>query len=445
MNWALMLLGIPALLLLHGFFVAAEIGAVSARRHRLAQLAANGVRAAIKFLPVTQDASRFAAYVSACQVGISLTGLVLGYWGYAYLALPLDPWLGQRLELSEMGARILAVTLVLTTMMSLLVLLGELVPKSLALLEPEKAAVRTSTLMRKMTTLFKPVTFIYDRMSRFLLARLGLSEAAWQNTHVHSPEEIQILVEESGAQGLLEEEEQRLLENTLRLRDFTARHAMIPRTKMFTASLELPIPELLKLLAESNYSRLPLYRESPDQIEGVVHLKDLLCLSRDPAQVEHVSQVMLKVPYVPETVPVDELFNQLQRKHYHMAIVVDEFGGTAGMVTLEDLIERIFGDFEDEFDPPELTAELRSGRLFLAGDVLVEDLNEWLDVELDSDLADSVGGLVVAELGQVPEPGAEVTIAGIPFRVERVEGKWAARVSLVVTEEQAAHFQEHYD
>lgn len=442
MSWALILLGIPALLLMHGFFVTAEIGAVSARRHRLAQLAANNVKAARDFLPVTQDAQRFGAYVSACQVGITLTCLVLGYWSYAFLAMKLDDVLAAQFQLSATPARLLAVTLVLFVMTSLLVLLGELVPKSLALLRPEQATVATAGLMCRVARLFRPFTFVYDGTARFFLARIGLSEATWQNTHVHSPEEIQILVEESGAEGLLEEEEQRLLENTLRLREFTARHAMIPRTQMFTASVDLPVKELLRLLAESPYSRLPLYRDSPDQIVGVVHLKDLVCLVRDNSHVEHVSQVMLPVPYVPETVPVDDLFNQLQRKHYHMAIVLDEFGGTSGMVTLEDLIERIFGDFEDEFDPPEPQAELKSGRLYMAGDVLVEDVNAWLDLELDSEMVDTVGGLVMDAQGDVPEPGSEVEVGDFKFRVERVEGNWVARVSLPVTPEQAALFEE---
>lgn len=444
MSWALILLGIPALLLLHGFFVTAEIGAVSARRHRLAQLAANNVQAAKEFLPVTQDPYRFNAYVSACQVGITLTCLVLGYWSYAFLAMPLKDVLAARFGLGDTVTRLLAVTLMLGVMASLLVLLGELVPKSLALLKPENAAIGTAGFMCRLARLFRPFTYVYDGTARFLLTRMGLSEATWQNTHVHSPEEIQILVEESGAEGLLEEEEQRLLENTLRLREFTARHAMIPRTQMFTASVDLPIKELLKLLAESPYSRLPLYKESPDHIVGVVHLKDLVCLSRDPDCVESVEQVMLKVPYVPETVPVDELFNQLQRKHYHVAIVLDEFGGTSGMVTLEDLIERIFGDFEDEFDPPEAQAELKNERLYLAGDVLVEDLNEWLDVELDSEMVDTIGGLVMDAQGDVPQPGTEVEIQGFTFRVERVEGKWVARVSVPITPEQAASFEEAY-
>lgn len=441
MSWAL-LLGIPILLMLHAFFVTAEIGAVSARRHRLAQLAANGVEAAKEFLPVTQDAQRFVAYISACQVGITLTCLVLGYWSYSYLATGLRPLLAARGHLTPMSSHLLAVSLVLAVMASLLVLLGELVPKSLALVRPEKAAVATSRLMGRLAWLLRPFTFVSDRTARFVLDRVGLSEAAWQSRHVHSPEEIQILVEESGAEGLLDEEERRLLENTLRLREFTARHAMIPRTQMFTASVDLPVQELLRLLAESPYSRLPLYRDSPDHIVGVVHLKDLICLTRDCSHVDNVAQVMHTVPYVPETVPVDDLFNQLQRKHYHMAIVLDEFGGTSGMVTLEDLIERIFGDFEDEFDPPELAAELKNERLYLAGDVLVEDLNEWIDLELDTEMVDTVGGLVMDARGEVPEVGTVVEAGGIPFRVERVEGKWVARVSLPVTPEQAVAFEE---
>ncbi|MEW6279862.1 MAG: hemolysin family protein, partial [Candidatus Eremiobacterota bacterium] len=381
--------------------------------------------------------------VSACQVGITLAGLVLGYYGYEHLALHLASFLATGYGLDAELAHSLSVLGVLVVLTGLLVTLGELLPKSIALQHPERAVLSTYPWMRVSAWLFRPLTWVFNRTGWLLLRKLGVSDAAWQSSHVHTPEEIQILVEESGAQGLLEDEEKRLLENTLRLREFTARHAMIPRTQMFAASVDLPVDELLRLLAESPYSRLPLYRESPDQIVGVVHLKDLLCLTRLGQPVADLKSVMLAVPYVPETLPVEKLFSQLQRKHYHMAIVVDEFGGTAGMVTLEDLIERIFGDFEDEFDPVVPTAEVRGDRLYLAGDVLVEDLNEWLDLEIDSGLADSVGGLVMAEAGGVPEPGLEVRLHEHQFRVEQVEGKWVARVSLAVTPEQIERYREH--
>jgi CBS domain containing-hemolysin-like protein len=278
-------------------------------------------------------------------------------------------------------------------------------------------------------------------------------ELAAEHTHIHSPEEIAILVEESGAGGLLQAQEQRLIENTLWLRRGTVRQAMIPRTRVLAAPVDQPCDELFVLLANSPFSRLPLYDGSIDDIVGVVHLKDLLCLrsrseslevqpgvSPDPPTAQ---QVMVPSLFVPQSMPIDEAITLLQLKRYHVAVVLDEYGGTAGIVTLEDLIEEIFGELQDEFDqevPP--FRALPGNRVVVRWDWLVETLNEILDLDLPVDQADTLGGLVLNELGHVPAVGDLVRFGDITLRVERVDGKAVSAVSLPVSPDQVERLRE---
>jgi putative hemolysin len=262
------------------------------------------------------------------------------------------------------------------------------------------------------------------------------------HAHVHEPEEIRMLVEESRAGGLLQREERRLLENTLRLRELTVGEVMLPRVRMVAASVDEPCHILLASLANSTYSRMPLYAGSIDNIVGIVHLRDLLCLSTC-AEPQPVRNVMRQVPFVVESASVETVFLQLQEEQDHVAIVVDEFGGTAGMVTLEDLIEEIFGDLQDEFDQePPAVQVWPDNRVVLRGDTTVEDANYWLDLDLPSGEADTIGGLVLSVLGAVPVVGQAIEVNGLSFRVESMEGHAVGALSVVVEPRQAQRIQE---
>jgi putative hemolysin len=217
---------------------------------------------------------------------------------------------------------------------------------------------------------------------------------------------------------------------------------MIPRTRMFAASVDLPVGELLELLAESPYSRLPLYEESVDNIVGLVHLKDLLCLHQFEDDTS-VRAVMREMRFVFESTPADEVFVTLQKQQYNMAIVLDEYGGTAGMVTLEDLVEEIFGELQDEFDIELPVLQIQSdNRIVLRGDALIADLNDWLDLYLDSDEVDTLAGLLLSEAGDVPDEKDEFEIAALCWRVEKMNGKAIQSVSVVVSPEKARQLRE---
>lgn len=442
MSWLIVVATIAILIGFNALYVAAEFATISARRSRLVQLAEEeNNRSARLLLPLVEDIYKLDRYVAACQIGITLSSLILGYYGQASLSKILAPYLVRLGDFSELAAQSIAATAVLVLLTVLQVVLGELVPKNIGVRYPEKLAMATVIPMRWSLAVFGPLIWFFNGSGQRLLRLMGVTEAS-EHAHIHAPEEILMLVEESGAGGLLEKEEMRLLENTLRLRELTVRQVMIPRTRMFSASVNEPVGGLLIQLAESPYSRLPLYEESVDSIVGMVHLKDLLCLQQKGSDLS-VRSVMREIQFTFESTPADEVFVMLQKQQYNMAIVLDEYGGTAGMVTLEDLVEEIFGELQDEFDVELPVLQIKSNnRIIIRGDTLISDLNEWLDLYLEDEEVDTIGGLILSEAGRVPEEREEITIGEITLRVEKMDGKGINTVSLVVSPEKARQLRE---
>lgn len=434
MIWLLIFLIVSFLILVNALYVAAEFSTVSARRSRLAQLAAEGDASAQALIPIIEDPNRLDNYIATCQLGITISSLLLGFYAQGSVADALAPLLVGRVGFSEVAVRSILATVVLLFFTVLQALLGELVPKNIGLQYPERLALLTSLPLRWSMTVFRPLIWFFNGSGRLLMRLVRLNPVS-EGAHVHSPQEILMLVEESSAGGLLASEERRLLENTLQLRESLVRQVMIPRTRVLSRPVDRPCEELLSELAESNFSRMPLYRRSIDDVVGVVHLKDLLCLSRtDPPH--DVTSILRPVRFVPETMPVEQVFTRLQHQRDHVAIVLDEYGGTAGMVTLEDLIEEIFGDLQDEFDPVIPRFRMMSeDRLVVRGDVLVKDLNEWLHLYLPSEEVDTIGGLVLNEIGHVPRVGEEIQMEDLTLRVEGMAGKGVSAVSMPVTPE----------
>jgi CBS domain containing-hemolysin-like protein len=258
------------------------------------------------------------------------------------------------------------------------------------------------------------------------------------------------MVKESSAGGVLDQEERRLLVNTLELRHTTARRAMIPRNRMIAAPIERPCQELFQLLADSPYSRLPLYEESIDNIVGVVHLKDLMLLqytsTTQPGQDQssQLRQILHEAQFVPDSMLIEDVMALLQQTHSNVAIVIDEYGGTAGLITFEDLVEEIIGEFQDEFDPENSALVLQDNeRMLVRGDVQIEDLNELLGIYLPTDNVDTVGGLVTSTLGRIPNIGEEVTIGETILRVEKMAQNRVLEISLPVSPTQVERLQEY--
>ena len=436
MTWFIVFLVLTILIFFTALYVAAEFSIVSSRRSRLSRLASEGNRLARILVPIVRDSGKLDNYIAACQVGITISSLMLGFYGQARLSPVLKPTVQNLGGFSSAAAQSISAVLILLFLTSLQVILGELLPKSVGIQYPERLALLTIIPMRWSIALFRPLIWIFNGSGQLILKLTGLSQQT-DNIHIHSPQEIVMLFEESSAGGLLDVEERRLLKNSLHLRQLAVRQVMIPRNRILAASVDQDCSDLLELLADSPYSRLPLYQQSIDNIVGIVHLKDLLCLRLQTGD-HNVREAMRPALFIPETLPVDEVFALLQRKRYHIAVVLDEYGGTAGIVALEDLIEEIFGEFQDEFDletrPP--IRILSKDQILIRGDMLIEELNEILDLYLPSQNIDTIGGLVLNELGYVPEEGERLRVAGVSLTVASMDGNAVTAVSMEVTPEQ---------
>ncbi len=443
------------LIAVNGLYVAAEFSAVSARRPRLAQMADEGQGPAGAMLDIVETPHKLDTFVAACQLGITVSSLVLGYYGQAQIMKMLQPLLAQLPSSAQLTAQSISAVAILIFLTTFQVVLGELAPKNMALQRPEKLAILTLPIMRWSMFLFRPLITLFNGSGQLVLRLMGV-QAVGEHTHIHSPEEILMLVEESSAGGVLDEEERRLLVNTLHLRELTAGKIMLPRNRMLAAPIDLACRELLTLLAESPYSRLPVYEGDIDNIMGVIHLKDLLrAYAEQQINPENAANpppwdarsILRPATFLPDSMPVDEAMTAMQRDRTNLAIVLDEYGGTAGLLTIEDLIEEIIGEFQDEFDVEQPPVKLLSGnRLQVQGDVLIDDLNETLGLYLPSESANTIGGLTLHKLGSEPHPGDVVelpTLEGIlSVRVETVLGHGVGAVSFDITPAQAARLDE---
>ncbi|MBS1252135.1 MAG: hypothetical protein MAG451_01171 [Anaerolineales bacterium] len=440
MSWLIVLSILAVLILFTTLYVAAEFAIVSARRSRLAQAASEGKRDALLLLSIVEDPRQLDTYVAACQIGITASSLTLGYYGQAALTPIISPLVAEIGDVSQTAVQSVVATGVLLFLTTLHVILGEVVPKNVGIQYPERLALLTAVPMRWSMAVFRPLIWFFNGSGQLILDLIGLTPTT-EHAHIHSPDEIQLLVEESTEGGLLDAEEQRLLTNTLRLREQPVRQVMIPRTQILSARADKPRDELLELLADSPFSRLPLYGESIDDIVGVVHLKDLLCLDWQTGE-QDVRLAMHAVPFVPATMSVNEVFTLLQRERHHVAIVLDEFGGTAGLVTIEDLVEEIFGELQDEFDVEMPPIEVQPNqRVRVRGNTPISTLNQILSLDLPDDSVHTIGGLMLSQLGYVPEEGEELETAGVTLRVESMDGKGVTAVSLPVPPAQLEHLK----
>ena len=411
---------------LNSLYVAGEFASVSARKPRIAQMAEDGNRMARILLPILKDSHRLDNYIAASQVGITLSSIVLGIYGENVIAPLVTPLL-QRLPLGipagtagEAVAGGISAVLVLALLTTLQVVFGELLPKSIAIQYPERLALLTTLPMHwSADYLLKPLIALLNGSGRLILKLLRINPSA-EHAHVHSPEEILILVQESHHSGLLDAEERRMLNGVFRVSETTAGQIAVPRPRIVAAEIKQPLNIVLEKAARSAYSRIPIYEKDIDHIVGFVHLRDLFTLQRRDPQ-GTLRDILRSLPFVPETVPVTAVWEQMNTADSYMVVVLDEYGGTAGLVTREDIIEELFGELQDEFDQePPLIRRLSDGRMVVRGDMPVDTLNDLLEVDLPHEQAHTVGGLIEHALGRIPDAGDRVTLRGIRFEVEAV-------------------------
>jgi CBS domain containing-hemolysin-like protein len=421
---------IVLLILLTGLYVAAEFAAVSARRGRLRGLADDGNTLAARLLPVLEDPRALDRYIAASQVGITLSSLILGAYGQATLAPRIAPLFERLGSMQPAAAQSTAAVVVLVCLTTLAVVIGELVPKSLALQHPTSVALYTFLPMQWSLRAFAWSITLLNGSGVLLLRLMRIPSSG--HRHVHSPEEIALLIAESRDGGLLEPEEQVRLHRALRLGLRTARQLMVPRARLATIDAALPFNEVLRVVASSAYSRLPVYRGSLDNIVGMLHIKDVVTRYVQPGRL-NVASLLRPIVRVPDSMPADRLLAFLRERRSHQALVLDPADAVVGLITLEDVVGELLGGVADEFKAAQLRPiRLSDGRLRLPGLMRLEQAAPLIGSTW-SGTGDTIGAFVRERLKREPEPGEEVTIDGVHVEIESVDD--AGVVSSVIVGE----------
>jgi len=423
------ILVLVGLTLLEGFFVAAEIALVSIRRSRIDQLVDEGSGAARRVRRLLDDPGRFLA---VSQLGLT----VLGFFASAYAAVSLVVGLKRLLEGAGIRADTaeVAALVVVTVILALFtIVFAELVPKTLALAHPERFALTLSRPIDFLARILGPVVRALTWITRAITRLLG-SEVSSQAEI--TAEELRLIVERGGEQGVLEAEEEQMINAVIELGDRRVHEVMVPRVSIVGLRADASFEEAIDMVVEEGHSRIPAYDDSIDEVVGILYAKDLLPYLKSDAAPRPPLRSLLRPPVlVPESMTIDDLLHELQRRKVHIAIVLDEYGGTAGIVTIEDLLEEIVGEIQDEYDVEEpMVVRISEHEARVDGRADVNELRELFDIELDledEEEYDTVGGLIYHRVGGVPVPGDTVQVDTLTLTVESTDGRRVGKVLVV--------------
>ena len=413
------LVAVGVLILLNAFFVAAEYGLVTARRTRIVELQHQGNRRARDVLKITSDPPRF---IAAMQLGVTLTSLGIGALGEVALSHALDPVM----------STVLAVLLAYLILTFLHVVIGELVPKGIALGHSEGTALLVSAPVRGFFILMRPLIWFLQKSTEVVLRWLGLRPPGGEDD-VYSEAELRMIVSQSTKGGEIEEQEQEMLYKVFDFADKEASDVMVPRPEVVALSIDLPPEKCLEAVMDSPFTRYPVYRESLDNVVGILHVRDLFRALRDRGMHEvTVEDIIRPAHIVPETKDLAALLTEFRRTNQHMAIVVDEYGDMEGIVTLEDLLEEIVGEIEDEFDlPDESVEQVDEDTVIIDGTFPIDDFNERFHTDLPDEDYHTVAGFVFGLLGRQPESGDSIMHDGMRFDVLEVEGSRILKLAVM--------------
>jgi magnesium and cobalt exporter, CNNM family len=418
----LQLLAVAGLLLLNAFFVAAEYGLVTARRTRITELRDQGNKRARLVLQITANPPRF---IAAMQLGVTITSLGIGALGEPVFAHIFD----------RIPATIISFALAFLLITYLHVVVGELIPKGTALGHPETTALVVSTPVRWFFVAFKPLIWVLERSSDGALRLLGL-EPPGEERGVYSEAELKMLLSRSTEHGELEAQEQEMLYKVFDFADKEVSDVMVPRPEVVALSIELPPEECLAAVIDSPYTRYPVYRETPDNVVGILHVRDLFSAMNDRGIANiRIEEIIRDAYIVPETKDLAAMLTEFRRTNQHMAIVVDEYGSTQGIVTLEDLLEEIVGEIEDEFDLPDESFErIDDDTIRIDGTFPIDDFNEQFGTQIPIEDYHTLGGFVFGLLGRAAEPGDSIDYDGMRFDVDEVEGSRIHKLAVTFVE-----------
>jgi CBS domain containing-hemolysin-like protein len=414
---------------LEGFFVAAEIALVSIRRSRVEQLVDEGSSGARRVRRLLEEPGRFLA---VSQLGLT----VIGFFASAYAAVSLVDKFAEfliGLGLEKDGAKTLSLIVVTVILALFTIIFAELVPKTLALANTERFAITLSLPIDFLARALGPLIRVLTGVTAWITKLFGANVS---NEAQITAEELRLIVERGGEQGVLEAEEEQMINSIIELGDQRIHEVMVPRIAMVSLAAGSTLEDAIDIVVEEGHSRIPVYEETIDEIVGILYAKDLLPFLKAAAAERPSLRSILRTPvFVPESMSVDDLLHEFQRRKVHIAIVLDEYGGTAGLVTIEDLLEEIVGEIQDEYDTEEpMIVRISDDEARVDGRADVDDLAELFDIEIgleDEDEYDTVGGLVYHRIGGVPSPGDVVEVDGLQLTVETIDGRRVGKVLVV--------------
>ena len=426
----LQLVLVAFLIFMNGFFVAAEFACVKIRPSRLETLIQEGSKRAAYAKRLTDHLD---ASLSVTQLGITLASLGLGWVGEPVVAVIILPFT-QMIGFDDAIGHTISLVLAFSVITAAHIIMGELTPKTMAIQSVEKIMLSVALPMLIFQKVMYPFVWLLNHVANWVARRLGFKAAA-EGEDAHTEEEIRLLMEESHRQGLIDDTEADFVDNVFDFTELNVREIMTPRTDMVVLFLEDSFEENMEIILSEQLTRYPICREDKDHIIGFLHVKDLMriiALGRKP----NLRKLARKALVVPESMDVNVLLKTMQGSHSQLAIVVDEFGGTAGMVTIEDIVEEIVGDIQDEFDEERPTAESRGGLVYsVDAKMLLEELADILEIPIEDEDVDSVGGWLYDQLGGEPRVGQMAAAAGSLFFVEEVDGARIIRVLIRLAHE----------
>ncbi len=425
LNTFLEILTILSLVLVNGFFVAAEFAIVAVRPSRLEELVKEGKPFATVTRSVVQKLNDM---LSVCQVGITIASLLLGWLGEKFMAHYIEIFLEQIgiQEYTTTAAHSIAVPMSFALITFMHITLGELIPKSIAIQSSEKVAFFSAVPMYGFYYLFFPITYFMNAVTNAALRMLNIDNSS--HNYVHSAEELMILLEEHNKQGKIDNEELRIIQNTFEFSEHEAKEVMTHRLSMVAISQDEKIKEILPVIAEHRFSRYPVYDKTPDHITGVVHVQAFIewLANGDRKRNDKVSTIMQPPVIVPETLSIEKVLQKLRRAKQHMAIVVDEYGGVSGLLTLEDIIEEVFGQIKDETDEedPITVHDIKTDTYIIDGEAELDDLKEVLegeDINNNKDVR-TIAGFFLEKHEDMPSEGSSISIKSGTLTVVKMEG-----------------------
>ena len=420
------LAGLLALVFANGFFVAAEFSIVTVRKTRIDQLIAEGHRGA---RAVRRAVSNPDPFIAATQLGITMASIGLGWIGEPALASMLLPALTiLPLRVAETTAHTIAIAIAFAIVTALHIVLGELAPKTIALDKPEATALLVVKPTEVFMKVFWPFIRLLNGAGQAIVRLIGLPSKGG-HAMVHSEAELKMLVTASQEAGVLEENEEQMLHRVFDFADLTAGQIMTPRTEIIAVAADTPRETIIEHMVHGRHTRLPVYRTNLDDVIGFLFVTDLVGVLASGAPVD-AGALAREALTVPETLGADDLLGEMRRRRVREAIVIDEYGGTAGLVTIESLVERIIGDIGGEFGGSARIVCRTDGSADIDGLALVGDVNTQFGLHLDEDTYTTVGGYVLGRLGRRARVGDTIEIEGRRMRVEQLDGLRVARVWL---------------